>query len=169
MNTEIFCKVFDWVFPFLAHALTARALISMSSVSVIMSKNGPIPSEIVHDTNISIYLQVIYCIYTAMQNPNGFLQLNGNLCVVKSNWKFIIIFVCSKPNELHIYHVIIGSSKASAPKLVVKYTKRLTINLGNNKHMTVTFTMRKYTISLHFSISWLVLSYFPLNSAHSNS
>lgn len=81
MNVESFFNVGDGVFSFLPHSLIARASFSMSLVNVVTNKNGPIPSDTVHDTNMNTYVQTTYCIYTAIKNPNGFLQLNGNLCV----------------------------------------------------------------------------------------
>lgn len=74
------------------------------------------------------------CSAIAIENPIGFCHSNGNLWWREEKNSVNKFSVKKTQIIIWFYHIGNGNTNAAFPKSVLKYTKRLAINVGNVTH-----------------------------------
>lgn len=136
-------------FFFLALLLIAAKSFFKSLVAESSNTKQPIPKKITHSVNMK--KNTTYWKVTAKKYPMGLLQSNGNLRIEKNIGCWWSRF------RLARYFLILPKQKRLF-KCFIAQTRRKINDVANDRfreypaHPGVTFTTKKFPISLHFSI-----------------
>lgn len=106
----------------------------MSCIVVIANKQNPIPSDSIYEMKLYVIEATNNWRKTAIEYPNGFFQSKGTLKLFSMESKRgfrIFNTLIKKTTAKKSYHEGNGNSKASLPKSVVKYIKKLKIAFGS--------------------------------------